>query len=335
MPNSALFRRIRQTFAAALLLGCFGAGLGKAQTAAPSPGPAPLISHIKMVNIAGPDLAKLEEAYTKWFGFKVMERKTVSPDMAASWGVPAMANRPFILLGSDGTPGVFVRCLQIDAVPNYKPLTTTGWNAFELIVDDLDKLRETLKGSPFKVLEEPHFFDGAFASAHAMAVEGPAKEIIYLTSETGDRAKSFLPIPKSQVDRPFVVILGAQDAHRARDFYAALFKLQPRPDMAMRIVPMEKALGLPPKTILNLSILMMGEKNNSFEIDNIPTAKERPQTQGQLAPGNAMVSLGVPNIDDIHMNFIAPPKAFYGPRRSASFVGPAGERVELIEDVAH
>ena len=45
-----------------------------------------------------------------------------------------------------------------------------------------------------------------------------------------------------------------------------------------------------------------------------------------------MTSFVVPDLDGLGVDYIRPPGHHYGAARSASFVGPAGEITELIEE---
>ena len=75
------------------------------------------------------------------------------------------------------------------------------------------------------------------------------------------------------------------------------------------------------------------EPRNSIEIDTYPpTAKPRPRPAGQLPPGNAIASFSVADLDAIKAKYISPPAKLYGNTRAASFIGPAGELMELIEE---
>ena len=50
---------------------------------------------------------------------------------------------------------VFVRLVESPGVPGYRPLTTFGWNAFEIIVDDVFRLAKEIRSAPFEVIGEP------------------------------------------------------------------------------------------------------------------------------------------------------------------------------------
>jgi hypothetical protein len=227
----------------------------------------------------------------------------------------------------------FIRAVEIDEVPDYRAMTSFGWNSIEIIIDDVYALNETLKKSPFPIIGEPHSLGGGFASIHAMQVVGPAQEILYLTCETGDREKSTLPLPGSFVDRPFIMILAGPDIDELENFYVEKFGMGAIPHFQSSIKMISQALGLPEDHVFELGLLRGRERGNNIELDTYPeSAGHRARPDGQLPPGVAMTSFSVDDLDAIDVRFIADPIETYGGLRAATFVGPAGELTELIED---
>ena len=88
---------------------------------------------------------------------------------------------------------VHIRAIETAGVPGYRPLTTYGWNACEIIVDDVYAIAKRLTRSPFKILAGPTSLQ-FMPSIHAMQLAGPAGECLYLTMESGDRAKSIASV---------------------------------------------------------------------------------------------------------------------------------------------
>ncbi len=167
-----------------------------------------------------------------------------------------------------------------------------------------------------------------------MQVVGPAQEVLYLTCETGDREKSTLPIPRSFVDRPFIMILAGPDINAIEDFYVGNFGMTAIPHFQSSISMISRSLGLPDDHIFELGLLRGAERGNNIELDTYPaSAGRRKQHEGQLPPGIAMTTFAVPDLDALDVDFISPPATIYGPKRAATFVGPAGELTELIEEV--
>jgi hypothetical protein len=298
--------------------------------------PVPNALRLKMATTAGPDVKKIEAWYTQWLGYITRERGTVSAELAASWGAPKAAGRAYVLMSAEGSPDVFLRAVETDAVPGYEPMTTWGWNAWEIIVDDIAKVNEKIKGSPFTVIGGPKALNG-YPSIVAMQVRGPADEIIYLTSETGDRTKSLLPAPKSLIDRIFILVVAGPEIEKLRDWYADTLTMAKQPINNTTVDIIARAQGLPLDTPRPLTLLSLRQHGNLLELDGYPGGKgARPRPPGQLPPGNAMATLSVASLDAIKAPFVKPPAklpgAAYGGRRAATLIGPAGEPVELIEE---
>ena len=295
------------------------------------------ISRLKMATIGSSDLELIEEWYTEWIDYAVLERGNIPSALANSWGLANMAGRPYILMGPDGPSDVFLRAVQIDPVENYKALTTFGWNAFEIIVDDVYDLNNRLLDSPFDIIGPPKSLGGSIPTIHAMQVKGPDEEVIYFTTETGDRDKSTLPPPQSSVDRLFIVVVAGTDGSAIREFYQSQLAMEFGGAFDIPASVISKAQGLPLDQIYHLELVRGTERGSSIEIDEYPkSASERPQNPGQLPPGNAMVSFSCASLDAIKASFITPPiqddGLAYGGYRSAVVRGIAGELIELIEE---
>jgi len=293
-----------------------------------------LLSRIKMATIGAPDLTTLENAYTKALNYVVIERGRVSKELAQSWGTPTTFGRNFIVMQSDSKDDVFIRGVDIDPVPNYKAISSWGWNAIEIIVDDVDSLHKTMLKSPFRHIGGPANLGGSNASIRAAQYIGPAEDVIYLTCETGDREKSPLPIPRGNVDRPFIMILSGPDIDKMENFYANTFNMK---EGGYRFTSkgglISKMQGRSMDYEYNLGLIRLRERGNSIELDEYPTdIGPRPHPKGQLPPGVAMTSFNIDDLDAVSVDFIAEPIIEYGGRRTATFVGPVGELTELIEE---
>jgi hypothetical protein len=293
----------------------------------------PRLARIRIATIAASDLAGVETFYTKWLDYSVTKRGSVTQALAASWGAPASAGRPYLMMQPASGVDVYIRAVGIDPMPGYRPLTTFGWNAVELIVDDVYKLHERLEASPFEIIGEPHSLGGQFASIHAMQMAGPGSEIVYLTCETGERRESTLPIPQSFVDRPFIMVLAGPDIEALEEFYGSRFGLPKIPQFRMPLPRIARAQGLPDDHRFALGLLRCAERGNSIELDQYSErAGPRPRARGELPPGVAMTSFSVASLDGLDVRFLAQPARLYGSRRAATFLGPAGELTELIEE---
>ena len=295
----------------------------------------PLLARHRVATIATPDLQQFERQYGHWLDYKVRERGRVSAGLATSWGAPKSTGRHYLLLSSDAAPDVFIRAVKTPAVRNYRPLTTYGWNAIEIIVDDPNALHSRLLRSSFKIIGNPAPL-GGYPSIRAFQVTGSAAEVLYLTSETGDRSKSILPPPNGFVGRVFIMVVAGPDIEAMNDWYSSNFDLV-RGQVRERMVGvLQRAQTLPDGTLLPLTTVRMSERGNLIELDGYrANTGPRPQLAGELPPGIAIASFAVPNLDALRVSFIARPQVHaglaYGGKRSATTRGAAGELVELIE----
>lgn len=298
---------------------------------------APLIGRIRMATLATSTPDKTVAWYQRWLGYRLVESGRIDRALAASWNAPKTEGRTFTLLAPAGAGDVFVRVAAIDPVPDFKADTTFGWSSLEIIVDNLDKLAAEMKAGGADIVREKAALDPPFASIHAMQVHGTAEEIVNLSSETGDRAKSNLPMPRAQVDRIFLLGMAGPDVDALRSYWVETFRMRPfaRYDLPIPIV--SKALGLPMETIYPSTLVRAAERGNTVELHAFPPpAKARPRPPGQLPPGVAIASFAVKSLDGLGVRFVAPPAArpgaAYGGKRAATTVGPAGELIELIEE---
>ncbi|NKB43513.1 MAG: hypothetical protein GKS03_04460 [Alphaproteobacteria bacterium] len=294
----------------------------------------PLLSRIKMATIGAPSLDAVERWYTTWLAYTVHERGTVSEALAASWGTPNTAGRPYILLQSAAGDDVYIRAVEVDPIPGYQAMTTWGWNAIEIICDDVDALHEELKTSAFTHLAGPANLMGGTSSIRAVQYKGPAEEVIYLTCETGDRSTSNLPLPRGPVDRPFIMVLAGTSLDEMETFYAETFKMS---GGGYRFTStgglISKMQNRSNDLVYNIGLVRCGEKGNNIELDEYPAdTGPRQPVAGQLPQGCAMTSFNCDDLDAIDLEFITAPITEYDGKRSVVFIGPTGELTELIED---
>ena len=296
--------------------------------------PGSLLIRIVIATIGAPNVVTVADWYSKWLDYQVSETGTVDKALADSWGTPKSAGRPYILMRSKGTDDVFIRAVEIDPVPQYRPMTTWGWNAIELTVENVDRAYEKVRNGPFEIIGKPETL-GDNSPLKAMQMIGPAGEVIYLTSNSGDRIKWNHPEPKSDIDRPFIMVVAGPDLNQLVHYYANAFSMKTKPFLNWPVDIIASAQGLPTNHIFQLAVLDLSARGNKIELDGYPRqhTSPRPHTPGQLLPGVAMVSFDVQNLDYIDVNFISPPRILYGTSRAATSIGPTGELIELIENI--
>jgi len=332
------------TLAALALAGAaffFGGGIAVSQPAdvAAIAGAAPsatALQQIRMATLTTPDLERTLRHYTEWLDHKVRERGTVSQGLANSWGTPRVAGREYVLLSSDASPDSFIRVVHSPDVARVAPLTTFGWNAIELIVDDPVSLFEGLRRSPFEVIGEPAPL-GSYPTIVAFQIAGFAGEVVYLTAETGDRSRSILPLPNGRIGRVFIMVLAASNVRATLDWYAKVFSLTPGP---LRMRPnrmISRAQALPPETALPIATARLGAAGNLIEFDGYSDkATPRPTAENELPAGIVMTTFTTRQLGELRLPWISPPAVqpglAYGGKRAATLRGPDGELIELVEE---
>ena len=226
--------------------------------------------------------------------------------------------------------------MRVPAVRGYRPLTTHGWGSLEIVVDDTDATFARFRGGPFKVIGEPANLKG-YPSIRAFQVEGRSGEVLYLTSETGDRSRSPLPPPGGPIGRIFIMVLGGPDIQAMVDWYATGFGLASGPIRGTPIGVVQRAQGLAPEVETPITTMRLARQGNLFELDGYSaSARVRPRAVGDLPPGVAITSVSVRSLDALKVPFISPPAAHeglaYGGRRAATARGAAGELLEIVEE---
>jgi catechol 2,3-dioxygenase-like lactoylglutathione lyase family enzyme len=293
-----------------------------------------MLTVIVAVTLAVPDLGAIEQAYGRYFDYRVVDRGVVTREVAEAWGATALINHPYMLMQPASGEPVYLRVVQQEPVEGYEPMRTLGWNSNEILVEDSVKLHEQLKDSPFRIIGPPKPLNMS-PSIVAMQAIGPANELVYLTRIPPGGSSYNLGTAKSWVDRTFIVVLGGSDMEAMRRFYGEALGMPTTEPRGTPISVINDAYGLPAdyKTLLGIVRL---PSSFLIELDQYPPmARIRPQRQGELPPGIAMVSFGVKSLDDVKLPFVAPPRrleqAPYSGRRAAVVRGAAGELVELIE----
>lgn len=302
----------------------------------------PLLTRFRFATVGAPELAAAEAMYVATLGYRVRERGVIASDLAESWGTPGMAGNAYVTLSTDGAPDDFIRLCETAAVPGYRPLTTFGWAAFEIIVDDVHAVHERLRDAGVTILAPPKPLQ-FMPSIVAMQAAGPSGECLYFTMESGDRDASILPRPRGLIDRPFILVVAGPDFDDLRNWYCDRFDLRRRPLRDSLIALLQDAQDLPRDQVIRMTTAGLREHGYLFEFDEYPSgpgfvAAPRPSAPGMLPPGCAMASIMVRAFDRVEPLAIAPPavraEIGYDGRRACTVRGPAGELIEFIEETA-
>jgi len=248
---------------------------------------------LRAATLVTPDPAATARLYESWFDYRQVETGTVPPALAESWGAPAMTGRPYsVIMPASGTP-VYLRFVAGTILADYRPLRSFGWGAIEICIENVLALHETMLASPFRVIGPPKALDGAPA-IWPMQVQGPDREIIFLTEIRGDEPHARLPRAACPVDCLFIAVLACGDMAATRTWFETELGLQGAPDFSLAYTMLSRAFGLSLETTHRIAVL--GHRSDAFlQLDQYPAeARARTVTDGELPPGIAMVSLAVP-----------------------------------------
>jgi hypothetical protein len=239
-----------------------------------------------------------------------------------------VAGRPFLTMEPASAEPVHLRFVASPAAAGCRALTTHGWNATEIVVQDVDALATSLADSPFRLIGGPRSLQ-RFPMIRAMQALGPAGECLYFT-QVGAGSGLDLAAAHSFVGRVFIVVAGGCSLDAMFDTYAA-FTNEVDPPVRTRVEVISRANGLPPETDHPHALVKLPH-GTLIELDGYPdVTTPRAVASGELPSGMAIVSF---DFDDIaRYSCCAPPAQALLPRagRAATFKGSAGELIELVE----
>ena len=294
-----------------------------------------MLTAILMVTLVVPNLADAERAYAEWLGFRVSERGSISPELAASWGAPLAAGSPYVLLKSASDSEVYLRVIERPPTPGYAAMRTHGWNSNEILVEDPAALEQRFRAadSPFRVIG-PTAPLGSNSKVIAMQALGPAEELNYFT-RIPPEGGTFIKTPaKAFVDRTFIVVLGGPSMDAMRAFYRDALGQTVTEPYSSTVSVLQAALNLPADGKIRIALATLSP-GFLIELDEYPSVTvPRPQREGDLPPGMAMVSFTAKtSLADKSLGAARPrPEAPYFGRKVALLRGAAGEWLEIVAD---
>jgi catechol 2,3-dioxygenase-like lactoylglutathione lyase family enzyme len=293
-----------------------------------------VLGRIACVTLTVSDLAAATACYQRDLGFRVTDDGAIGRELARTWGRTRLAGRRAVLMEPASGAETYLRFVEGPLYCDYEPLACFGWNAAELVVEDVDALAGRLARSGFLVVGPPA--DLSFSDAiRAMQVVGPAREVLYLTQIKRPLAAFETPRAGSFVDRVFIVILGGASLEALQEHYHAQFGVARAPVMPSVVSTLSARYGLPADYRHRIAALAVGGQCY-IEADQMPEgAGPRPCLPGELPPGIAMVSFEVERLPEGALSGAGTVERIaslpYAGRRACTRVGPAGELIELIE----
>jgi len=293
-----------------------------------------MLGRISTVTITAPDLPGTIAAYQRYLGYRVTDDGALDRELARCWGRPQLAGHRCVLMEPASGAETYLRFVQGPAYIGYEPLACVGWNAAEIIVQDVDALAARLASSPFRTIGAPanlSFSD----KIRAMQVVGPAREVLYLTQIEEKLAAFDTPVAASEVDRVFIVILGGVSLDTLQDYYHRQFGVERAPAMPSVVSVISARYGLPRDYRHPIAALQVGGQCYIEADEMPPQVALRPCDPGQLPPAIAMVSFEVDRLPEQLPSALGPTVAVqglpYGGRPARTCVGATGELIELIE----
>lgn len=289
--------------------------------------------------IGTPDLRESVAAYRRFLGYEIRHEGVLPEDVANTLAGPAATGAPLAVLGPASGGAPTIRLIETPLAPAFVPGRSFGWNALEIVVQDVNALQRELAGSPFEVVGEARDLDFARGALRAMQARGPGGEILAFTQINRAVPGYDLPVAASKVDRIFAAIQGCPELDRTREFFANKFFTETGPEFETAIVTVNDAFGLDRPTKHRIATIALPGQG-FIELDQYPDeAVRRQPVPGYPMPGIAAVAFEVDSIDNFQLYWLGevlsraePP---YLGRRHVTFYGGSGELIELIETGAN
>ncbi len=240
---------------------------------------------------------------------------------------------PYVLMQPSNDAPVYVRLVGDDAVENYRPMTSLGWNATELLVSDTDRIAAGMDDSAFEVIGKPRPLWDAPDAPRVMQALGAGNELLYLTTNKQAMAGLGLDDSMPLVERPFIMVAGGSSMSDFKAFYVDKLGLTMDAPLDFPITMISKANNLPLDTTYALAVINLSP-GYLIEVDEFPAEiRSREVAKDRLPPGIAVVSFTADELVD-NLDWIKAPTALaeapYNGRKVGLLRGPADELIEVI-----
>ncbi len=293
---------------------------------------------LRAATLSVSNLDQSTELYCTWMDYSVAESGQLSPALANSWGTPASAGQRYAVLAPASGRPVYIRFVESPPHPDYVALRSYGWAAIEICVQDVLQANERMLKSPFKIIGPPREIDG-LPAIYPMQVQGPDREIVYLTQIRDDLPTFDLPRAEAPIDRLFILVMACSNLNQSLDWLEAQVGLQVgRREMQIVYTMLAKAFGTPEDELHTIATMVDG-RDVFLELDQYPPqATARPGRPDELPQGVAIGTFEHPQFDQLEArlgdHWLSPPAAHdscvYGGRRSGTIAAPDGTLVELV-----
>lgn len=270
--------------------------------------------------------------YCEHLALSIEQQGPLEQAIAELWQQPQLTGTPCALL-ANAAGETWLRIVEVPDAQTTEPLKQFGWMALEVSVQTVDELAARLDDSVFEVLRPPADLDIS-DQLRACQVQGPSEEVFYFTEIKGEVPGFELSPARCPVDRLFIPVLCSPDRSASSAFYDQFPGTRSQSfDTVVTVV--NQAWGLPLETRQPIATVTLNG-GNLIEIDELPQAAPR-GADNRLSTGIASISFLVEDLDLPTAALHSAPRridcAPYNGRRAAFTMGPAGEWVELVEQV--
>jgi catechol 2,3-dioxygenase-like lactoylglutathione lyase family enzyme len=293
---------------------------------------------LRAATLSVADIGRSRSLYRDWLDYEIVESGALEAALAESWGAPASAGRRYAVLQPRSGASIFLRLVEDEPHPDFEPLTTYGWAAIEICVEDVLEVNDRMLASPFEIIGPPRELDG-LPAIFPMQVKGPDGEIVYLTQIRDDLPSYDLPRATTLVDRMFIHVLACSDMRASLRFAEEQLGFGFGREMDIVYTMLANAFGMPHARTFTICTGIHG-RDVFLEFDQMPPqATPRPCHKGRLPPGVALSTLILPDfvtrIRKLGSWLIGEPAPHQGPiyagKLSATLRGPDGTLFEVVE----
>jgi catechol 2,3-dioxygenase-like lactoylglutathione lyase family enzyme len=295
--------------------------------------PQPNLGPIVGATLLTQDIEYACQGYEDGLGFELVRKNPVPDELIELWQTPSLQGAPMaVLAASNGQP--WLRIIEdIDCIP-HKPLKTHGWMSLETNVRSVDCIRQALDTRYFDVIGEPAYLQVSDA-IKAMQVIGPANEVSYITQVDSAVPPFELPMTNARTGNLFIPVLCTPDRDKSLAFYESLNLAAPGLKFDTKVTVLNQAWRKAEDHQYPVATLQLAG-NCLFEIDEVPEAQPIISNLGSLPSGIALVTCLVKNLssllDTLNLSIIQINDSYYPSRKIAFIEGPAGEKIELVEE---
>lgn len=305
-----------------------------------------MIHRVLMQTVVSRDFEGSVAGFRDELGFEAGRSADVGPALAGLLATSAAFHPRYALLAPAGVDRGFLRLVEGPRDDESGSFHRPGLFNAELHSKDVDALHARLSTSRgFRILSEPQTYDLASAGgacSRSFATRGPGGAGVFFTTYISVPPPRQLPKVDQLAGAVFNCAVSTDSRPAVEAFYEGVLGMHRRMQGRMAQPSINRILGLPDDWGF-LMFVYKGEGDGLIEVDvheqPLPPAPHVPE--GQLAPGNSVLTLESPDLDAVFARAAAggvrrveprpvsdPP---YDGRRAGLLFGPAGERIELVE----